>query len=421
MVELFRDNRRRLLDRLPEGTAAFIYAGEPKQMSQDDDYRFLVDRNFYYLTGLELPGLALILVKKDGVCSQRLFAFPHDEHEERWHGKRPDFRELSDISGIDISDIKAIDEIEEESYALLKDPSLRPAFDGSSIMNQPRKMRKQAGSIRTNDDILDIKDILTAMRLHKSAIEADMIRNAASITEEAIEAVREMIVPGITESDIHARLEYEMRRRGSEIFAFATIVSSGRNAFYLHHDTPEKDGDGVIADGSFVQIDAGARFNGYCGDISRVFFVGYGTDEDDKRIVLLDLISDLRRACFENIKPGLTFNGLNKMMHNITYEFLKEHGLIQDGDEVSVAAHKYYWHNTSHHLGLDVHDLSNSLPKDYRDMPFEAGYCLAVEPGVYIPEWGVGFRIEDDVMITADGCELLSSGNKGDIPEVVFC
>ncbi len=421
MVELFTDNRNRFAGRLPDNTAAFIYAGEPKQMSQDDDYHFLVDRNFYYLTGLELPGLALIIVKRDGACSEKLFAFPHDEHEERWHGKRPDFEELSAVSGIDVSDIKVIDELEEDAYGLMKDPSLRPAFDGSSIMNAPRKMRSQACSIRTNDDILDIKDILTDMRLHKSDLEADMIRKAAAVTEEAVEAVREMITPGVTEFDIHARLEYEMRRRGSEIFAFATIVSSGRNAFYLHHDIPGRDGDAVVTDGSFVQIDAGARINGYCGDISRVFFVGYGNDDDDKRIVLLDLISDLRRACFENIRPGLTFNGLNKMMHEITFEFLKEHGLVQDGGEVSVAAHKYYWHNTSHHLGLDVHDLANSLPKNYRDLPFEAGYCLAVEPGVYIPEWGVGFRIEDDVRITEDGCELLSSGNRGDIPEVVFC
>ena len=108
-------------------------------------------------------------------------------------------------------------------------------------------------------------------------------------------------------------------------------------------------------------------------------------------------------------------------MHEKTFEFLKEQGLASEEDESSVAAHKYYWHNTSHHLGLDVHDLGNSLPQDYRDMPFRPGFCLAVEPGVYIPEWGVGFRIEDDIMVTEDGNKLLSSWNKDDIPEVIFC
>ena len=421
MVEFFTDNRRRFSERLPDNTVAFFYAGESKQMSQDDDYPFLVDRNFYYLTGLTMQGLALIVKKQNTETVSTLYALPHDDHEERWHGKRPDFEELAKISGISVSNIKSIDDLEEDAYSFIKTPELKPALDGSSIMNAPRKMRDQITGIRSNSDILDVKDILTSMRLCKSDIEADMIRKAAAITEEAIEAVKEMIVPGVTEEEIYARLEYEMKKRGSEITAFPTIVSAGSNAFYLHHDIPESGEEGTVKDGSFVQIDAGARYKGYCGDISRVFFVGYGTDEDDKRIVLLDLIRDLRKTCFENIGPGMTFNNLNRLMHEMTFGFMREHGLAEDGEEVSVAAHKYYWHNTSHYLGLDVHDLSNTLPKDYRDMPFGEGCCLAVEPGVYIPEWGVGFRIEDDVRVTSEGCELLSSGNKGDIPEVIFC
>ena len=421
MVNLFTDHRKRFEDKLPDNTAAVICAGEARQMSQDDDHPFLVDRNFYYLTGIELEGLILLVVKRSGVVTERLYAYTHDEHEERWHGKRPEWSDLSDISGIDVADIRDVEESEEEIYGFFKDHQLTPAFDGSAIMNAPRKLRGQAASVRSNDDIIDIKDILAELRLHKSEEEADMIRKAAAITEEAIEAVREMIVPGATEFDIHARLEYEMRKRGSQILAFQTIVSAGNNAFYLHHGIPETGEEGTVKDGSFVQIDAGARYKGYCGDISRVFFVGYGTDEEDRRIVLLDLIRDLRKTCLDSIAPGMTINNLNRLMHEKTFAFMKEHGLADEGEEVSVAAHKYYWHNTSHHLGLDVHDLSNVLPKNYRDMPFEAGFCFAVEPGVYIPEWGVGFRIEDDVMVTEDGCVLLSSGNRGDIPEVIFC
>ena len=421
MVELFKSNRDRLISKIPDNTVALFFAGEPASMSQDDDYSFLVDRNFYYLTGLTLPGLILRIVKKYGKASVNLFAFPHDDYQERWHGKRPDFEELSEKTGIAVSDIVDIDNFVEDTRTLVKDPALKVAFDGSSIMKDPRHYREQAAALRTDDDIIDIKDIMTSLRLVKSDEEADLIREAARITEESIEAMKEDIRPGVTEYELHTRLEYEMKKRGSEIFAFQTIVSSGTNSFYLHHDVPEKDGAGIASDGSFIQIDVGARYKGYCADISRVFFVGYGQTEDDKRIVLLDLIRELRQACWESIKPGFTFNELNKLMHEKTFEFLKEYGLVSEGSEVSVAAHKYYWHNTSHYLGLDVHDLSNVLPKDYRDTPFEEGFCMAVEPGVYIPEWNVGFRIEDDVRVTSDGCELLSSGNSNDLPEVVFC
>ena len=406
---------------MPDNTAVFLFAGNSRPMTQDEEYPFLVDRDFYYVTGLTGEGLILSIVKRGGIASLSLYAMPHDDYEERWHGKRPDFEELSDISGIDVNDIYDVEKFEEDFYSLLKDAALRVAFDGSSVMKVSRQHRDIAVNNRVNDDILDVKDIFVSLRLIKSEQEQEYIRQAGEITEEAIEAMKEDIRPGITEYELHTRLEYEMKRRNSEIFAFSTIVSCGVNAFYLHHGIPEKAADGIALDGSFIQIDVGARYKGYCADISRVFFVGYGEAEDDKRIVLLDLIRDLRRACWENIRPGMTFNNLNRLMHEMTYGFLKDNGLASDEEDMAVSAHKYYWHNTSHHLGLDVHDLSNALPKDYRDMPFEEGMCLAVEPGVYIPEWNVGFRIEDDVAVTSDGCILLSSGNKGDLPEVIFC
>ena len=194
-------------------------------------------------------------------------------------------------------------------------------------------------------------------------------------------------------------------------FAFETIVSCGRNAFYLHHSEPEKDGDGIAKEGSIIQLDLGARFNGYCADISRVFFVGQPSGEDDRRMKLLELIRSLRKAAFEYIAPGKTFAGLNSQMYDIAGKWLAGQGLISDNFTVE-EVRQYYWHNTSHYLGLDVHDVGP------RDKEFEAGNCLAVEPGVYIPEWDIGFRIEDDCLVTEDGCLLLSSGK--DSPEGII-
>ena len=208
MVELFKSNRDRLISKIPDNTVALFFAGEPASMSQDDDYSFLVDRNFYYLTGLTLPGLILRIVKKYGKASVNLFAFPHDDYQERWHGKRPDFEELSEKTGIAVSDIVDIDNFVEDTRTLVKDPALKVAFDGSSIMKDPRHYREQAAALRTDDDIIDIKDIMTSLRLVKSDEEADLIREAARITEESIEAMKEDIRPGVTEYELHTRLEY---------------------------------------------------------------------------------------------------------------------------------------------------------------------------------------------------------------------
>jgi len=421
VVELLRSRRDNFTGKMPNNTAAFIFAGNSRAMTQDEDYPFLVDRNFFYLTGLTGEEMVLVIVKSSNDVSMSLYVLPRDDHEERWHGKRADHSEISDICGIPVSSIFDLDRFDEDSYEIIRTPHLNVAVDGSSVMDAPRKFRDRVAGIRANADIIDLKDIFMSLRMIKSEEEQECIRCAAKITEDSIEAIKSFIKPGVTEYELHTRLEFEMKMRGSEVFAFATIISSGKNAFYLHHGIPEKTGDGVIADGGFVQFDVGARYKGYCSDISRVFFVGYGDGEDDKRIILLDLIRDLRKACWDNIRPGMTFNNLNRLMHEMTYDFLIRNGFASEEEDTAVAAHRYYWHNTSHYLGLDVHDMSNVLPKDYRDIPFEEGVCLAVEPGVYIPEWNVGFRIEDDVAVTGDGCILLSSGNKGDIPEVIFC
>lgn len=382
------------MNRIPEGTAVFVFAGKGRAMSQDTDYRFLPDRNFYYFTGLSYENGKLILVKdKNGECKEYLYALPKDDLKERWTGKRLAFSELSSMSGISENDIYSMDEFEDKAYEISRE--FEVLFDATSIVDE-------AKTFAASHNASDIGSVLTSMRMVKTKEEVNAIKEAALITEEALRDMKSIIHEGVTELELYTKLEYEMARRGSLIPAFETIVSIDTNTFYLHHSDPDL---GAVAhDGSMIQIDVGARVCGYCADISRVYFLcDKDIDEDDKRVELHGLIASLRKACWDFIKPGETFKTLNNHIMEIVAQFLLKHNLIDEGytlDDVR----GYYWHNTSHHLGLDVHDICD------REKAFEEGNCLAVEPGVYIKQWGIGFRIEDDVLVTKDGCELLSSG-----------
>ena len=395
------NNRERFAAALPDRTAALLFSGEEKQMSLDSDYRFFADRNFFYLTGLESPGFVLVIEKFDGKVTSKVYAPAHDSKKERWHGKRMDFADIAAIAGLDAEDVLDLEKYEEKEYELIRNTDINIYLDASTVMSKSKELRKQIE--KDGRKASDLSEITTPLRMIKSQHEIDSIKEAARITEEAIAEMKKLIKPGVSEYELYLKLEYEMARRSSMSFAFETIVSCGRNAFYLHHSDPERDGDGIAEEGSIIQIDCGARMNGCCADISRVFFVGKPEGENDKRILLLGLIQELRKAAFGFIAPGKTFAGLNSQMYDITGKWLAGQGLIPDNftdEDVKC----YYWHNTSHYLGMDVHDVGP------RDKEFEAGNCLAVEPGVYIPEWDIGFRIEDDCLVTENGCQLLSSG-----------
>ncbi|MBE7070530.1 MAG: aminopeptidase P family protein [Ruminococcaceae bacterium] len=397
----FQNNRKVFAEKLPDNTAAFVFSGEEKKMCADTEYRFLPDRNYFYLTGLEKPDFMLVILKKDGVVKEHLFAPEHDDLKERWTGKRMDFSKIAEISGISEDNIRARENFADYVFNLASENSLRFGVDGSSVMTATREFADRTR--KQGREPFDISSILTEMRLVKSSEEIASIEEAARITEESLAEMKKLIKPGVTEYELYAKLEYEMAKRSGMLFAFQTIVSCGTNTFYLHHGDPERDGDGVAKEGSIIQVDVGARVNGYCADISRVYFVGRPESDDDKRVKLHGLIRELRQKAFSFIAPGKTFADLNSQMYDIAGKWLAKQGLINDNfskDDVTA----YYWHNTSHFLGLDVHDVGS------RDRAFATGNCLAVEPGVYIPEWGVGFRIEDDVVLTTDGCRLLSSG-----------
>lgn len=413
----FIDNRREFAMKLPNKCAAFIFAGENKAMSGDTDYRFLPDRNFYYLTGLHINEVILMIVRDtrfDEGFEVTLFAKEKNKLKERWTGKRQTFEELQELTGI--QRIESLEGADEVILEVLREPEIKIALDGSSIMEGPRELRKKIASYRS-DEPLDVSDTFIRMRMVKKPCEIEAIRESAKITEKAVKFMKETMssLKEIDEYQMYTSLEYGMARQGSLIPAFETIVAVDDNVFYLHHSDPEL--GKTLKHGQLIQLDLGARVDGYCADISRAIYainpdLPLDPVKDERVHKLHSLIVKLRRTVYEEVKPGINFSKLNLIVRKVCGDWLVTEGLL-DVDYTDEDVKRYYWHNTGHHLGLDVHDVC------IKDMPFVEGNVLAIEPGVYIEEWGIGFRIEDDILVTKDGCELLSSGTD-DLEDFIF-
>ena len=198
-------------------------------MSSDTDYRFFADRNFYYLTGLENPGYVLLIEKDDDNVRTTLYAPARDSMKERWHGKRMDFADIAAVSGVSVADICDLEKCEEKEFELIKNENVTIYLDNSSVMEKPFELKNQIE--KNGRKVSDLSEITTQMRLVKQPCEYEAIGQAAKITEDAIDEMKTLIRPGVSEYELYTKLEYEMARRSTMNFAFETIVSCGRMHF----------------------------------------------------------------------------------------------------------------------------------------------------------------------------------------------
>lgn len=233
---------------------------------------------------------------------------------------------------------------------------------------------------------------IIALRMVKSPLEIAAIRRAISFTNTGLKAMLTQLKPEMYEYQATALFEYVIFDRHYSKPAFATIAASGKNATILHYPTPND----KMKDGQLLLLDLGATHDFYRADISRTYPVN-GTFNPLQRAIY-QIVLDCNKAVIDLIKPGLTLFDLQKFTIDFLTERLLDEGLLQNKDEIS----KYYYHSVSHHLGLDTHD-----PAD-RQKPLAPGNVITVEPGLYFHEYGIGVRIEDDVLVTEKGSENLS-------------
>ena len=415
----FAGRRARFLERIGGGVA--ILAAAPQlYKSRDTEVRFRQDSDFYYLTGFDEPDAVAVLTPHDDTHRFTLFVRPRDREREAWAGRRAGVEGAVEQYGADaaypIGELddhlrRLVEPAERIVYALGSDAALDARVVDLVAHFRRARQRSGRGPIHVDDPAA----VLDAMRVIKDAGEIERLRAAAALTAEGHRAAMRLARPGIGEWELEAELEYVFRRGGGSGPAYPSIVGAGANATVLHYVT----NDCRAADGDLVPIDAGAELDMYCGDITRTFPVT-GRFTPAQRAVY-EVVLAAEEAAIAAVRPGAPFSGIHDAAVHVLTAGMVDLGLLQGDVETLIAEgayRRFYLHQTSHWLGLDVHDVGLYRQGD-DSVLLEPGMVLTVEPGLYVPAdaddvpdvlRGVGVRIEDDVLVTAEGNELLTRG-----------
>lgn len=402
----FLDNRNRFFEKLADQTVLVIFSGTAQRKTADQFYPFEVNHNFFYLTGIEQEGSVLIAKKKDGkIIKLVLCVRTYDAYAERWDGARLTRDDASKISGVyDISYSEGLDGI---LKGMLDGWEGSVSFDKDAISGSDIWFTNYIEEQFPNLEINNVFPIFSELRRIKNEYEISLIKKAIEATGEGIIQILKKAKAGMMEYELSAEFSYTLAKMGLGDPSFESIVATGRNFNYLHY--PQL--DSVIKKGDLILLDVGAYYCNMSSDISRVFPIDGKFTE--KQLMIYKIVRACQNKAFEMIKPGAFIKDINSACKDIAGEGLTALGIINKPED----ADQYYWHNVSHHLGFDVHDICG------RDVMIEEGMVLTVEPGVYVSEWNIGFRIEDDVWVTRQGCEILSDciPREADEIEALMC
>ncbi|MCL1802190.1 MAG: aminopeptidase P family protein [Eubacteriaceae bacterium] len=387
--------RSSLLDGLPENSIALIYSGQVQAASNDTDYPFEVNRNFYYFTSISQPGLFFMACKTPTGAAEILFIPRVDLTKEKWTGKMQTPESCNEASGI--SDVRFIDEMENVIASLasrgMKNLYLysKNLYDYQAIPYE-NVIRQRMSEKYPGFEIRDLSPITEKQRSIKADSEIDKMKIAARLTKQALDEVVSALRPGMKEYEAQAVFEYTVKRHGGNI-GFNTITASGENAVSLHYTSNQA----TMPQGDLLLIDCGASYGNYCADVTRTYPVSGSFTEEQLKIY--NIVLGANEHIISLVKPGTTLAQLDESLIAFYEKELAEAGLIDSADEIA----EYYYHSVSHSLGLDVHDALS------KHAPLEPGMVITVEPGLYFSGLGIGIRIEDDVLVTENGNIVLTS------------
>ncbi len=400
-VKEFKERRTKLYSLLDDNSILILYAGIAKKSSADETYDFYGNRNFYYLTNIEQEGSILLVLKSNEIVTEFLFVSEYDENKEKWTGKRLTTEEACKLSGI--TNVLYLNTFEAQMNMVLnKDEHVFGIFDkiyldlDSGIKVAERKTTREIME-EMQDKYRDIKffDVyktICDLRAVKSAQEVEEIKEAVVKTKIGLNKIIGALKPGLYEYQLSALFKYTISDFDNSDLSFPTIVAGGQNGTILHYPN----GSSKIKDGDLVLFDLGAKNNGYCGDISRTFPVN-GKFSEQQRLIY-EIVLGCNKMIIKTVKPGVTLKELQQKAVEYMARKCLEANLIQNLDDIR----SVYYHSVSHHIGLDCHDPMNMT------IPLVSGNIISDEPGLYFKNLGIGIRIEDDILVTDDGCYCLS-------------
>lgn len=432
-VDEFVTRRKQFLAQLPNNSIALFPAAKELTRSNDTEFLFCQNKNFYYLTGFNEPDALLLLIKGENETADQSVLFCRDKDllQEVWHGRRVgaelaqreyQFSQTFPLSEIGLHITDFIDG--KNSVHLCQGASNE--FDQQVLtwLKQLKQASRQ-GKVAPKS-IIDCSDLIHDLRLFKSSAELDVMRKANVISGNAHHRAMEKTSVDKFEYQIEAEILHEFARNGARFPAYNSIVAGGDNANILHYTENED----VLNDGDLLLIDAGAELAGYAADITRTFPVN-GQFTQPQRLIY-QLVLNAQNATIEAIKPGQSLANLNDIANEILTTGLHKLGILEGDLETLItdkASKKYFIHGLGHWLGLDVHDVGDyGIDENRRQTrAFEAGMVMTIEPGLYIPlddtsvneKWrGIAVRIEDNILVTESGFENLTVNAPKDVTEI---
>lgn len=424
----FGRRRRKLMNFMGNNSIAILPSSSEVTRSRDTEFRFRQNSDFQYLSNFPEPEAVLVLLPGREQGEYIIFCREKDEKMETWHGRR--FGQEGTIKNFNCDDAFPIDDIDEILPGLMEGRDRiyyefgnETEFD-NHIMGWINSLRAQVKTgAHPPGELIDLSHVLHDMRLFKSLAEIAVMREVAELSAQSHNQVMKICQSGMNELSIEAEIKYQFAKKGARFEAYNSIVAGGENACILHY----VENNTELKDGDLLLIDAGGELQGYAADITRTFPVNGKFTKEQRQAynwVLKANVEAIKQA-----KPGNAWTAPHDTAVNILTEGLVDMGILTGDIEqlVNEEAYKpFYMHKTGHWLGLDVHDVGHYLiEKEPRIL--EEGMVLTVEPGLYFAPktkgldkkwWGIGIRIEDDVLVTKKGHEVLSKSAVKNISDI---
>ena len=424
--KLYKSRREKLMSTMGKGVA--ILKGAPEQIrTNDTEYPYRQDSDFFYLTGYSEPGAACFIDPNNSKSPYTLFVLPQDPKKEVWTGWRLSFQETKDQFGAD----QVLDIAEYESAIPKAMKTASKVFTNLNHEKQHRhdmldRLHQVRSEVQRNgggpEGLESVGAITHGMRLIKDDHEIDLMQKAAKISAEAHIKAMEVCIPGLFEYQLQAIMESHFVFEGGSGPAYTSIVGAGDNATVLHY-TKNRD---RIEDGDLLLIDAAAEFDMYAADITRTFPANGKFTEPQK--ALYTVVLNAQKAVIAAAKPGVAYQSLHELDLRLLVEGMIEIGLLKGTPEEVIenkSYEPYFMHKTGHWLGLDVHDMGKYMV-DGKSIVLEPGMVFTIEPGIYVNSkskapkkyLGTGIRIEDNILITKDGNIVLTEDVPKEISEI---